>query len=1175
MSLPPYAKLRVSVNGGPPQTGALTCSGGDTIDFSAESTVAWSTLPRWELYGYPPGYTAPSGWSTDANGVIFSTANPPPQITLPAVATRWGKWLPRLIVNQSSIDSDTGAGTPVQSLVDSSTAFQTKSPSGLADLADGEDVQFAKDWTVDHRKNLRLVDAGIANAGTQGAGTTLGVQSADLITYPIPDNSVVDVTTTFVAGDPAQPTKAWRQDRTITVARTGGGAPVADAADAGATVRGTLTGASAANVISGNNLIARGTGSNGGQTLNWTASLQPRVLGIIPAAGPTLSAYADVASFAALLPNLTGTIAADTDSVTGQAIERYTVGAYRTANAGVFDFASQGPTSFVLVWRQSLYASTADHILLDTTANGTHAGVQIIARDNYPSSTAGRQLIGRVFDGSTWIVDYTTHGPVGGYQALIWSVAVITITATSLSIYVDGLNWITITFSAITFPPGAASAAKIGNGPFDLLAFEVWQGGLSVLAALAATARLQSRFSLTYKPVLLWTDPNWGESDPAGCTLSDNTYVALATKYPGPGSNIGHIESRTSADGITWSPAPGSDGSGAGNILPFTILTSGGVFDPTVVQLSNGSVIATANQTAAGGTLGNGFVKTLKAANAAAVRSNTWTNETSLTPGTATVLELLTSELTEDPANPGTVYALTYRQTGSETFPSVMLYKSTDYAATWAAPVKVLDGVADSTYWAEAGLKFVTTAAAAKYSDLTAGTFFIFARDDNHNTMAEVTSATGLVGSFTKRATNLLAHSAARFRFLQDGTMVPLIRDNSTQYNTIYRRTGVSGGIAQYTANPVAPSIIPTFGNVVSGNNIGQYGNICAEVTPGILQIVTANRLGLALCSTYARQWPEWQLYGQMPIVVSPSSVPTKNAGDTVQFTARGAGGYVWSLATNAASSTINSSTGLYTAGNSGPGTDVIRCTDQNGYFDTSKDVSVGVNAGAGALPDLSNLVYHFDAGVGANVTASGGLASSVANSNGTSSALTEATGGLQPGYGTTTLNSLHTLDYAGGKVMNTILPPGSGAVAFSDFTRIVVFKMAALTGLQTLAGNSSAGYVLRIDSGVLRAIDYADASTTVIFTDLTVLANTAHVAVLRRTGTSIECWLDGVKSTVTGTCGTNAIAVTESVGSDLSGSASEAFLGQIGEIAMWKVSESSGNITTASATLKTKWGTT
>jgi hypothetical protein len=647
----------------------------------------------------------------------------------------------------------------------------------------------------------------------------------------------------------------------------------------------------------------------------------------------TLFSSADVpGSFAALFPTTTGTIAADTDSVTGQPIERYSAGNYRTANAGTFAFASQGPVSFVLVWRQTLYASTGDHILYDDTAGGTRKGVQIIARDNYPTSTAGRQLIGRVFDGSTWIVDYTTHGPVGGYQALMWSVAVITITATSLSIYVDGLNWITITFAPITFPSGVASAAKIGDGPFDLLAFGVKQGGLSVSDILAVTANMQARFALPYQPRLLWTDPNWGESDPAGCTLSDNTYVALATKYPGPGSNIGHIEARTSADGLTWSPDPGSDGSGAGMTLPFTILSGGGVFDPTIVQLSNGTVIATANQTAAGGTLPNGFVKTLKAANAAAVRSNTWTSETSLTPGTATVFEMLTSEITEDPANPGTCYALTYRQTGAEAFPSVMMYKSTDYCATWGAPVKVLDGVADSLYWAEAGLKFVTAAAAAKYPDLTTGTFFIFARDDTPpKTMSEVTSATGLAGSFTKRTTTLAAASAARFRFLQDGTMVPLIRDNSTQYDTLYRRTGVTTGVAQYTANPAATSIIPTFGDVIAGNNQGQYGNVCAEVTAGTFLVVSANRLGVALCSSYARLWPLWQLYGQMPGSASPLTTSVaRNA--TQQITVHGAGGYVYAFTANTPGSSINAATGVFTAGGV-VGTSTFTVTDLNGYL--------------------------------------------------------------------------------------------------------------------------------------------------------------------------------------------------------------------------------------------------
>jgi hypothetical protein len=893
-------------------------------------------------------------------------------------------------------------------------------------------------------------------------------------------------------------------------------------------------------------------------------------LDVCAASSPTRSAY-NAGSFAALFPTVTGTITPDTDSVTGQAFERYTATSYRTALAGSLDFVSQGPFSLVFVWRQCQYSSNADRVIYDSTNGGTTIGVQVVARNNFPTTTAGRQLIVRVFDGSTWIVDYATHGPVGGYQALMWSVAVLTVTTTGFSIYVDGLNWITITFgSAIVFPPGTPSPAKIANA--DFFAFEAWKGALTIPGILAATARVQNRFSLPCRPYLLWTDTYWGESDPGGCTLSDNTYAAVATKYPSLGTNIGHIESRTSPDGIVWTPSPGSDGSGAGLTLPFTLLSGGGVFDACITQLSDGSVVAVTNQTAAGGVLANGHVKTLKAASAAAVRSNTWGNETSITPGIASTLELCTSDLTEDPSNPGTVYACTYR--GPLAGPwDCYVYKSADYCTTWGAPVKFFDSVALSMSGAEPGLKFVTTAAAAKYSDLTAGGFLFLVRNETTLSMDEITSPTGLAGSFTRRTTNLVAHSAARFRFLQDGTMVALLRDNSTQYNTVYRRTGVTGGIAQYTATPVAPSIIPTFGDVIHGNNIGQYGNICAEVTPGVLQIITANRLGLYLCSTYARKWPEWQLFGQMPIIVSPSSVATRNPGDTVQFTARGAGGYVWSFTANAPGCSINASTGLVTVGTLG-GNFTVRCTDQNGYFDPTQDVTVSCNAAPFLLPDIANLIYHFDYSISANVTAAAGKVSSVLNSNGSTSALTQTTAGLKPNYGTTTQNSLNTIDYSGGAVMHATMP-GSGAVAFSNFTRMNVFKMGVTAGLQTLAGNSAAGYVLRVDNGVLRAVDYADGSTTVIFTDLTVLANTAHVAILRRTGTSIECWLDGVKSSVVGVCGTNAIAVTELTGNDVLGSLAEKFLGQECEDAMWSISESSGNITTASATMKSKWGTT
>lgn len=188
MPTPPYAKLRVAVNGGAPQTGALNVAAGNSIQLSAESTVGWTSAPRWEFYGYPPGWSAPAGWSTDASGVIYNTAVVPPAFTLPSVGGIWGKWLPRLIVNSSSIDPNTGAGTPLPQLVDSATAFQIASALGLKDLAQYEDKQFGPNWAKDHQANLRTLDAAIGalQAGQGGALTASGTITSGKVVVSVP-----------------------------------------------------------------------------------------------------------------------------------------------------------------------------------------------------------------------------------------------------------------------------------------------------------------------------------------------------------------------------------------------------------------------------------------------------------------------------------------------------------------------------------------------------------------------------------------------------------------------------------------------------------------------------------------------------------------------------------------------------------------------------------------------------------------------------------------------------------------------------------------------------------------------------------------------------------------------------------------------------------------------------
>lgn len=172
------ANLRYRVNGGAVQSTSAEVASGDTIALLATSYAGWATpAARWEIVAYPPGWSAPAGWSTDAaNGRYYYLANSggsgviPPNITIPDPATTWGKWTFRLTVNGSIVSED--------------LSVETLSPAlGLHDLAFGEGRQFGgtRSYVGPHQENLRTVDAAALASG--------GFVSALAATAPIHVNA--------------------------------------------------------------------------------------------------------------------------------------------------------------------------------------------------------------------------------------------------------------------------------------------------------------------------------------------------------------------------------------------------------------------------------------------------------------------------------------------------------------------------------------------------------------------------------------------------------------------------------------------------------------------------------------------------------------------------------------------------------------------------------------------------------------------------------------------------------------------------------------------------------------------------------------------------------------------------------------------------------------------------
>lgn len=157
MSQPPFARLLASVNGGSAISGGLTVPASATIQLSADPAgTSGVTSYLYQIYGYPvAGFSVPSGWSTDSNGVYFYSAGAtPPVFTLPAI-TSWGKWMLRLTVNNGISPNPTVI--PITQLVDEMTALDMLSSKGLHDLGTNETTQWSPHgWVFHQQANLRV-----------------------------------------------------------------------------------------------------------------------------------------------------------------------------------------------------------------------------------------------------------------------------------------------------------------------------------------------------------------------------------------------------------------------------------------------------------------------------------------------------------------------------------------------------------------------------------------------------------------------------------------------------------------------------------------------------------------------------------------------------------------------------------------------------------------------------------------------------------------------------------------------------------------------------------------------------------------------------------------------------------------------------------------------------------
>lgn len=158
------ALFRMSINAGGYVTGGQVVALGATVQLKADSTVGWGSPPaRYEIYGYPPGFACPAGWSVDVGDpaqvyYYIGNTDEPPSFTVNV----WGVYMLALHVN---------GGGGVLSYLDN--ALKILGPGGMHDVGRFERGQFSAvlGWLYALRQNFRAIDAVLAAGVTSLTGS--------------------------------------------------------------------------------------------------------------------------------------------------------------------------------------------------------------------------------------------------------------------------------------------------------------------------------------------------------------------------------------------------------------------------------------------------------------------------------------------------------------------------------------------------------------------------------------------------------------------------------------------------------------------------------------------------------------------------------------------------------------------------------------------------------------------------------------------------------------------------------------------------------------------------------------------------------------------------------------------------------------------------------------------
>ena len=760
------------------------------------------------------------------------------------------------------------------------------------------------------------------------------------------------------------------------------------------------------------------------------------------------------------------------DSVTGGKGVRFSTGKTLSIPAGTLDTIVHSGGTIYLVARLCTLSPTYPFTIFDGTAGGTQKGFQLRVDTT-------RILRFRVWDGSSWVIDHTGEA-AQSFQPLKWFVVGIAFSATGVTLSVDNAQpFYTDSFS-VSLPTGATGALVLGDVAVDYAALEFFTPVHNRASIVANTVRLGARFSAP----LVWTlayDGVRNFSFPSRCRKNDGAYIDVYRDGLGHATNDGICIAANTTDLKTWSNVR--------TIVDFAATGSKGLHDPNIcaAPFANGEIWVNYFEDAPGVGDHLNRIMYIKSSDG----GSTWTTPARITNGVGYNLEVASAPIVEAY---GKKYLPVYNgtdETGTTPWNAELYISSNDFSTI--TTVRVGTGTqVGSPGFSEWGVL-----------DLGGDKMFGWLRSETD--MYEIWSSDQGATWTAPVAASVVAHSAARIYYDSvRGKIYWLGRPNAILRSTLYERSTAIQGTGSWNALPAAITINASPGTCI-------YGAIVPGTASGKLAIISGSQIGAIVSDTnaaiYSQEVDDFVPNGDMPLVITPASL-TCAASATQQFTAKGAGGFTWSLSTNGTGGSIDAN-GLYTAG-AFTGTDVVRVTDLNGF---TKDATVTVSGSSFVPWSLSSCLLWIDSDASAPTTSGGNLVSWTDQKSGNN---------IIPGNGTavpvTTSNasfsnkpSVHT---GTGAFMKT-----TSALALGSFTQVACLKTTAI-GYITVHNSDAGDGGYWFTSGPASFVQRSGTgqSTASVAFDTAVTTGNAVVAMVKFDGadrTNNRMLVDGVARTI------------------------------------------------------------